>query len=186
MHLKTAWCGLCLVWRMKEGGGWLTGIITPGGWEPDSDLSEVCWTVSRPGTSLVSRVPQPDVWIRIIVSWEIQHPLFFLFLCLSSPLCECCSASSVSLQVSMDDRRRCCSGPAYVTTPSSTNTSLTIYIHSPATSLGKLVQSNVMGINGNKWRVFGFWTVGWTKEAIWRRHFGLWEIAMSIFPIFLD
>ena len=90
------------------------------------------------------------------------------------------------LQVSMDDRRRCCSGPAYVTTPSSTNTSLTIYIHSPATSLGKLVQSNVMGINGNKWRVFGFWTVGWTKEAIWRCHFGLWEIAMSIFPIFLD
>ena len=32
----------------------------------------------------------------------------------------------------------------------------------------------------NKWRVFGFWTSGLTKEAIWRCHFGLWEIVMSI------
>ena len=34
------------------------------------------------------------------------------------------------------------------------------------------------------WRVFGFWTVGWTKVAIWTWYFGLWEIAMSIFFFF--
>ena len=35
-------------------------------------------------------------------------------------------------------------------------------------------------IYDRKWRVFGFWTVGWTKEAMWRCYFGLWEIVMSI------
>ena len=34
-------------------------------------------------------------------------------------------------------------------------------------------------------RASGFWTAGWTKDAIWRRHFGLWETVMSIFHNFL-
>ena len=32
-----------------------------------------------------------------------------------------------------------------------------------------------------KWRLFGLWTVGWTKETICRCHFALWEIVISIF-----
>ena len=29
-----------------------------------------------------------------------------------------------------------------------------------------------------------FWTVGRTKEAVWRHHFGLWEIVTSVFHFF--
>ena len=36
-------------------------------------------------------------------------------------------------------------------------------------------------IYDSKWKVFVFWTVGQTKEAVWRRQFGLWEIVRSIF-----
>ena len=35
--------------------------------------------------------------------------------------------------------------------------------------------------NDNNWRR----TAGWTKQAIRRHHFGLWEIIMSLFPQFL-
>lgn len=38
-----------------------------------------------------------------------------------------------------------------------------------------------------KYRLFGFWTAGWRIEAIWRRHFGLWEDCnenVSSFPTF--
>ena len=34
-------------------------------------------------------------------------------------------------------------------------------------------------IYDRKWRAFGFWTVGLTKEAIWIHHFRFWEILMS-------
>lgn len=37
-------------------------------------------------------------------------------------------------------------------------------------------------IYDSKWRR----TVGWTKEAIWRYHFGLWEIVTSISHYFFD
>ncbi len=30
------------------------------------------------------------------------------------------------------------------------------------------------------WIPFWFWTLGWTKQAIWMSHFGLWEIALAI------
>ena len=36
-------------------------------------------------------------------------------------------------------------------------------------------------ISDSKWRVFGFYIVGWTREVIWRHHFGLWETVMGIF-----
>lgn len=32
----------------------------------------------------------------------------------------------------------------------------------------------------------GFWTVGWTKAANLRRHFGFWENVMSIIHNFTD
>ena len=118
MHLKTAWSGLCVVWRMME-GGWLTGIFTPGG----------MGTGHRFVWGLLDCEPSRDLSCLLGASarcWNQDHcllgdsasPLFFPFLCLSSPLRECCSASSVSLQVSMVERRRCCSAPAYLTTPS--------------------------------------------------------------------
>lgn len=41
-------------------------------------------------------------------------------------------------------------------------------------------------IFAREWRVFEFWCVAWTKEAIYRCHFGLYKIVISIFHSFID